>query len=222
MLNLGRCGDDTPGEFTRLQQHPLHPDLVVLQYYPNDIDAAARRFGHTVPQSVPFAEDAEIAGKIRNECHINQQLGEFITAYAREKGVATQAVATTDPSLPGRVLVLEIRDAVSEGNAFLGHHKSTSVRGAPLRWRDVLLRRRGCGESEIGGRAGWQEGKREACFFSSYFSCHTKECVMAKQRQLYETNQQAAFTWLANALPPAEPCEFCTIPASNPSAKKSG
>ncbi|MFO1517826.1 MAG: hypothetical protein U1F22_12970, partial [Lysobacterales bacterium] len=39
----------------------------------------------TVPQSVPFAEDAEIAGKIRNECHINQQLGEFITAYAREK-----------------------------------------------------------------------------------------------------------------------------------------
>ena len=110
----------------------------------------------TVPQSVPFAEDAEIAGKIRNECHINQQLGEFITAYAREKGVATQAVATTDPSLPGRVLVLEIRDAVSEGNAFLGHHKSTSVRGALYQDRRAVAKFKGRRDSMGGFAAGYK------------------------------------------------------------------
>src|SRR5947209_563451 len=83
-----------------------------------------------VPQSVPFAEDAEIAGNIKNECHINQQLGEFIVEYAKKKNIATQPVAVTDKTMSGRVLVVEIRDATSEGNAFLGHHKSTSVRGA--------------------------------------------------------------------------------------------
>lgn len=83
-----------------------------------------------VPQSVPFSEDAEIAGKIKNECHINQQLGEFIAEYAKENHLDTESVEKTDDSMPGRVLVVEIRDAISEGNPFIGHHKSTSVRGA--------------------------------------------------------------------------------------------
>lgn len=83
-----------------------------------------------VPQSVPFSDDAEIAGKIKRECHINDQLGEFIAEYAKEKRLDTQPVAATDKSMPGRVLVVEIKDAVSEGNAFIGHHKATRVRGA--------------------------------------------------------------------------------------------
>jgi hypothetical protein len=82
-----------------------------------------------VPQSVPFAEDAEIAGNIKHDCNINQQLGQFIVEYAKAKNVAAETVAATDKTMPGRVLVVEIRDAVSEGNPFLGHHKSTSVRG---------------------------------------------------------------------------------------------
>jgi hypothetical protein len=83
-----------------------------------------------VPLSVPFSEDAEIAGKIKTECHINDQLGEFIAKFAKEKNVATHSVQATNKDMPGRVLVVEIRDAISEGNPFIGHHKSTSVRGA--------------------------------------------------------------------------------------------
>ena len=56
---------------------------------------------------------------------------QFITAYAREKGVATQAVAATDP-LPCRAVCWCWRFVMPcpRDNAFLGHHKSTSVRGA--------------------------------------------------------------------------------------------
>ncbi len=110
----------------------------------------------TVPQSVPFAEEAEIAGRTRNECHINDQLGDFIAAYAREKGVATRAAPATDPSLPGRVLVVEIRHAVSEGNAFLGHHKSTSVRGALYQDGRAVAKFKGRRDSMGGFAAGYK------------------------------------------------------------------
>jgi len=109
-----------------------------------------------VPRSVPFAEDAEIAGKIRTECNINQQLGDFIIESARKKNIATEPVATTDKAMPGRVLVVEIRDATSDGNAFLGHHKSTSVRGALFQDGGVVAKFKGRRDSMGGFGAGFK------------------------------------------------------------------
>ena len=109
-----------------------------------------------VPRSVPFAEDAEIAGKIKNECNINQQLGDFIIEYTKEKNIATEPVATTDKSTPGRVLVVEIRDAVSDGNAFLGHHKSTTVRGALYQNGEPVAKFKGRRDSMGGFGAGFK------------------------------------------------------------------
>lgn len=83
-----------------------------------------------VPSSVPYADAGEIAGNIKRECKINDQLSDYIVEYAKEKHIATQTVATTDATMPGRVLVVEISDAVSRGNAFIGHRKETRVRGA--------------------------------------------------------------------------------------------
>jgi hypothetical protein len=83
-----------------------------------------------IPASVPYADAGEIAGNIRRECRINQQLSDYIAEYARERHLAIETVASTDAKMPGRVLVVEITDAVSRGNAFLGHHKATRVRGA--------------------------------------------------------------------------------------------
>lgn len=56
VMNLGRSGSDTGDEFRRLEVHPLHPDAVVLQYYPNDVDAAARRAGHELPPFTPYED----------------------------------------------------------------------------------------------------------------------------------------------------------------------
>jgi len=109
-----------------------------------------------VPQSVPFAEDAEIAGNIKHDCNINQQLGQFIAEYAKAKSVATQSVASTDKTMLGRVLVVEIRDAVSDGNPFLGHHKSTSVRGALYQDGAVIAKFKGRRNSMGGFGAGFK------------------------------------------------------------------
>ena len=83
-----------------------------------------------VPQKVPFAADNEIAGNVKRECELETLLGEAIIEYAADEKFAIDPVAATHPGMPGRVLVVEIRDAVSTGNAFVGHAKSTSVRGA--------------------------------------------------------------------------------------------
>ncbi len=56
VMNLGQSGDDSPGEFARLRAHPLLPDIVVLQYYPNDIEGAAKRAGHEMPPFTPYAD----------------------------------------------------------------------------------------------------------------------------------------------------------------------
>jgi len=109
-----------------------------------------------VPQSVPYAEDNEIAGKIKSECRLGQQLGEYIIEYARAKNIATEPMADTNKSMPGRVLVVEIRDAVSEGNAFLGHHKSTSVRGALYQDGEPVAKFRGRRNSMGGFGAGFK------------------------------------------------------------------
>jgi len=83
-----------------------------------------------VPRSVPYADDSGIAGNIRKECPLGDQLAGFIVEYSKQRGIATETVASTDDKTPGRVLVVEIRNAESQGNAFIGHRKSTSVRGA--------------------------------------------------------------------------------------------
>lgn len=56
VMNLGRSGSDTGDELRRLAAHPLHPDAVVLQYYPNDIDVAAQRAGHELPPFTPYED----------------------------------------------------------------------------------------------------------------------------------------------------------------------
>lgn len=82
-----------------------------------------------VPNPVPFSESAIIADNIKSECTLNVQLAEAIKANAPAHGVTvtfSDAVDTTQPS----ALKLEIVDVQSTGNAFIGHMKTVSVRGA--------------------------------------------------------------------------------------------
>lgn len=82
-----------------------------------------------VQRETPFADDALIAGKVKRECTINAELPTFVADYSKGMHVKVQLVDKVDPKSPGRVLVMEILDAESAGNAFLGHHKSMTIRG---------------------------------------------------------------------------------------------
>lgn len=73
---------------------------------------------------VPFAEDNDIEDNIKSECRIGEQLAEYVKQYAKVPVELTAQAPSGD-----RVLQLEIVDAVSMGNAFLGHQKFTKVKG---------------------------------------------------------------------------------------------
>lgn len=84
----------------------------------------------SIPKTVPYAAESDIAGNIKRECAIDAKLSDFIAEYANERRIPISLVNQTDASMPGRVLVIEIVDAESSGNAFIGHHKTTKVRGS--------------------------------------------------------------------------------------------
>lgn len=75
---------------------------------------------------VPYAEDNDISDNIKSECKIGEQLADFVKQYSGG-GVATHDGPVDTAS--GRVLQMEIVDAVSMGNAWMGHQKFTKVRG---------------------------------------------------------------------------------------------
>lgn len=82
-----------------------------------------------VPSNVHYADANDIASNVKREWQINQQLSDYIIESAREKHVATETVAIKNAQTPRRVPVVEISDAVSRGNPFIGQRKSTSVGG---------------------------------------------------------------------------------------------
>lgn len=84
----------------------------------------------TMAGSVPYAKDAEVSRKVRDECTaLPTQLAEYTQQFGREFGVEVKLADSVSAKTPGRVLVVEIFDAVSSGNAFIGHSKSTRIRG---------------------------------------------------------------------------------------------
>jgi hypothetical protein len=83
-------------------------------------------------RTVPYAADAEVSAKVRSECVVLQdQLADFIREFGQAQGLQVQLLPDIG-GVGGRVLELEISDAVSMGNAFIGHQKFTRVQGRLL------------------------------------------------------------------------------------------
>lgn len=79
---------------------------------------------------VPYADEAEISSKVRSECtQLQEQLADYTREFGLEQGVTVQLRDEVSPEAPGRVLQLEIVEAVSMGNAFIGHQKYSRVHG---------------------------------------------------------------------------------------------
>jgi lysophospholipase L1-like esterase len=56
MYNLGVSGADTRDEARRLEEFPVKPDVIVLQYFPNDVEKVGREKGLTLSGSEPYAD----------------------------------------------------------------------------------------------------------------------------------------------------------------------
>jgi hypothetical protein len=82
----------------------------------------------SIRKPVPFNEDADIPNSVREECKLDTTLPDVIAEEAKDR-MAITFVAEAGPSSKGRVLDLEITEAVTDGNAFTGHHKSMAVKG---------------------------------------------------------------------------------------------
>ena len=84
-----------------------------------------------VPDKVPYAESNDVAGKIKHECRINEQLSEYIVEYAEEHKIATKVVEAADSPMPGRVLGVE---GSGGGGGMCGPSLTASAGGRILGW----------------------------------------------------------------------------------------
>ncbi|HEV7348050.1 SGNH/GDSL hydrolase family protein [Telluribacter sp.] len=56
VYNLGVSGSDTRDEAQRLKKYPVRPDVIVLQYFPNDVEKVGREKGLSLSGAEPYAD----------------------------------------------------------------------------------------------------------------------------------------------------------------------
>ena len=78
---------------------------------------------------VPFIDASLIAGNIKRECTIQDQLADYINEYAREHRIEVRFAAEVEPNAAAQVLDVRICESISQGNPFIGHRKSTTAVG---------------------------------------------------------------------------------------------
>jgi len=113
-----------------------------------------------VVNSAPYSEDHDIRRKITSQCkNLGTKLSSFTQSYAKNQGVEVSLVESIDTAGAGRVLQLEINDAVSQGNAFIGHQKFVRVKGTL--WENGTRLASFDGQRSSGG--GFAAGYKSSC-----------------------------------------------------------
>lgn len=83
----------------------------------------------TMISNVPYSEDSRIKANIINECTaLGTKLSSFAQQFGKKMGVDIELKDSIDTT-QGRVLQVEITDAMSRGNAFVGHSKYMDIEG---------------------------------------------------------------------------------------------
>ena len=82
-----------------------------------------------VQKPVSINDDADVPQAVLDECKLDSEVPDAVAAKAKAAGVTTTFAEKVSGSEKGRTLQMEITDVVSDGNAFLGHHKSMTVKG---------------------------------------------------------------------------------------------
>jgi hypothetical protein len=84
-------------------------------------------------RTIQYSDESMIKEAILTDCNLNSKLLEFIKSYAANNGISIELTDDSAGNINGDFLQVEIRDAVSSGNAFVGHRKFTSIKGSLLR-----------------------------------------------------------------------------------------
>jgi hypothetical protein len=82
-----------------------------------------------IQSSIPLKTGNKIAANIKAECDLGKRLSDSLGAFAVKQGIEIIKQSAIDTGAQGKTLYVEITDAVSGGNAFIGHRKFTSAAG---------------------------------------------------------------------------------------------
>ncbi len=88
--------------------------------------ASAEAASVKVASLIPYSEEDTVQGNIKKECDIGQSIHDGLAA---EMPGGIEKVASVNSAGEGRNLLIEVTDAQSSGNAFIGHRKSVAAKG---------------------------------------------------------------------------------------------
>jgi len=80
-----------------------------------------------ISNSAGFAKGARINPAIKKECNLNAQIIDYLKIFGVKNNI--NFVVTANKKAKKNTLNLTIDNAVSEGNAFIGHRKFVSISG---------------------------------------------------------------------------------------------
>lgn len=83
-------------------------------------------------REMSYADPRLINKAVLTECQLPQQGGQLLEVAMRNAGFETVRDDQAVKAGKGRILVVEITDAISAGNAFIGHRKQVNVKGRLL------------------------------------------------------------------------------------------
>ena len=83
-------------------------------------------------QIAPYSDLERISRAIQEECSLPQQQAELIVSQANLAGIVVVRDDEAAKAGKGRVLQVEIVNAISMGNAFTGHRKQVHIKGRLL------------------------------------------------------------------------------------------
>ncbi len=87
---------------------------------------AAQAQAVQLQKPVPFAQENDVSDAIKGQCQLGEKLADFVK---ERSSVPVELTSQAPNSKSGRVLQMEISDAVSMGNAFMGHQKFVKAKG---------------------------------------------------------------------------------------------
>lgn len=104
--------------------------LIVLGCAANNPNLKANGASATIIDAeIPFQKGVAIQSSIKRECDIQKQLSEYIQKYAIDRGIEVIRKEQVEKNIKGKVLLVNITNAVSLGNPWTGHRKYTSIKG---------------------------------------------------------------------------------------------
>jgi hypothetical protein len=95
-------------------------------------EAIAQSTSVYMRQIVPYSDAERISSAIQAECQLPQRQAELIVSQANLAGITVVRDDEAAKASKGRVLQVEIVNAVSMGHAFTGHRKQVHIKGRLL------------------------------------------------------------------------------------------